>query len=362
MNADPYDRVNDPSVRLAVALVRENLGVAGEGELAQALPPEADSWQAATDRLRTAGLLGLPYGELVKRGLEGSVAPEVLERLRATAIGAATGDALRMRALDHVLGLLEPAGFEVFPIKGAAFSVLMPKHAQVRTAADLDLWVPGRAAEDANRLLQEHGYARLKGEGPEDSRRWHCHGLLSPEGGILVELHRRPWRCPREREAAPPSHARISHEQLTHRVAVPALEQLIVIQAAHAAVSEAAPGDLRTLWDVAALIRHGETDWDLVGELAARIGSLRGLKAVLSRVALLGLVAVPARLRMRPRDEEKLSVGGDDSLRPRTSLGRFRRRGAALDGRWNWLRTLLVALPPLTASGRGAWRKRAGAS
>ena len=345
MSFDPYRVVSDPTARLAVAVIRETLGVAAEGELGHALPRDAHAWADAMARLPRAGVTPALHTTLAARELQAQVPLQVLERLRRMAIAAAAAEAVRLSALGGVLETLEPAGFEVFAIKGAALSVLMPAYAQLRPAADVDVWVPGRAANDANRLLQERGYKLRDAESAEDARKCHCPPLVSPGDGTVIEVHRRPWLSPHQADAPPCAHTRVHHEQLNRPARVPATEQLIVIQAAHAAVGDTAPGNLRTIWDVAALARLGRTDWALVAELAARIGSLRGVKAVLSRVALLGLAEVPAQVRISPRAEARVRLTWADNSRPRSTISRIWRRCAALDGPTDWLRTGLLALP-----------------
>lgn len=345
MSFDPYRVVSDPTARLAVAVIRETLGVAAEGELGHALPRDAHAWADAMARLPRAGVTPALHATLAARELQAQVPLQVLERLRRMAIAAAAAEAVRFSALGGVLETLEPSGFEVFAIKGAALSVLMPAYAQLRPAADVDVWVPGRAANDANRLLQERGYKLRDAESAEDARKCHCPPLVSPGDGTVIEVHRRPWLSPHQVDAPPCAHTRVHHEQLNRPARVPATEQLIVIQAAHAAVGDTAPGNLRTIWDVAALARLGRTDWALVAELAARIGSLRGVKAVLSRVALLGLAEVPAQVRISPRAEARVRVTWADNSRPRSTISRIWRRCAALDGPTDWLRTGLLALP-----------------
>ncbi len=259
-------------------------------------------------------------------------------------MGSAAAETVRMSALRGVLAILEPAGFEVFAIKGAAFSILMPEHARLRRSADLDLWVPGRAATAANQVLQQAGYALRFTQVPEDPRKWHCQPVMSPEG-VMIELHRRPWVQPLAGEDGPFAHARIEHELLDRPALVPSREDCIVIAAAHASVGRVTPDYLVALWDIGVLARGSEIDWAQVGELARRIGCLRGVRAVLSRVASLELADVPSELRMSPRRERVARVTAAGQFESGSALRDIWHRRYALDGLAVWLRSAIVALP-----------------
>jgi len=334
----------DRTVALVTSAVRAEVGVASADEFACLLPTDADTWEGAVKWVAELGFGPLLHATLVRSGLSERVPDSAREKLRRLAMGSTAAETVRMSALRGVLAILEPTGFEVFAIKGAAFSILIPERARLRRSADLDLWVPGRAATEANRVLREAGYPLRFTQVPEDPRKWHCQPVMSPEG-VMIELHRRPWVQPLAGEDGPSAHTRIEHELLDRPALVPSREDLIVIAAAHAAVGRVTPDYLVALWDIGALARCGSVDWALVGELARRIGCLRGVRAVLSRVALLELADVPAELRMSPKRESAACITTAGQFESGSALRDIWRRRHALDGPGVWLRSAWIALP-----------------
>lgn len=337
-----YAQIEERPVALAVAALRDRVGVGDPGELAALLAsPLADEEAEALMRARLGGLV---LDALTRRGLEGAVSAEALARLRQLALRTLTSETVRLRVLARVLDALEPAGFAVYATKGAALSALVPEHMSLRPSTDLDLWVAGPAAADANRVLLDHGF-RLDDEvTPEDPRKWHCQPVRSPEG-VMIELHRRPWLCRRECATGPEAPERIAHPLVPRGIPVPGIEDTIVISAVHAALNRATPGHLMTLWDIGALVQRYPVDWEQVEGLSHRLQVLRGVRAVLSRVALLELARPPTGLRL-PADAE---------ARIRFTLAQDQERGSALRNIWqrrravdtlsNWLGCAAVSLP-----------------
>ncbi len=332
----------DSTVALTTSAIRVEAGVASADELARLLPTEA--WARTIKWVAKLGFGPLLHAALVRSGLSDRVPDHQRERLRRLALGSAAAEAVRMGSLRGVLAILEPAGFEVFAIKGAALSVLMPEHALLRRSGDIDLWVPGRAATDANRVLQQAGYPLRFTQVPEDPRKWHCQPVMSPED-VMIEVHRRPWVQPLAGEDGPSPHTSIEHEFLDRPALIPSREDLIVIVAAHASVGRVTPDYLVALWDIGALARQSEIDWAQVGELARRIGCLRGVRAVLSRVAMLELADVPAELRLSPKRERDARITTAGQFEGGSALRDIWRRRHALDGLGVWLRSAWSALP-----------------
>lgn len=338
-----YARIDERPVAIAVAAMRERLGVAGAEELSLALDSPLTAPEVA--ELTHARLGGLVLDALTRHGLEGALPEQSVAELRALALRTVAAESVRLRVLARAVAALEAAGFQIFAIKGAALSALVPEHMALRPSTDLDLWVPGAAATAANRVLIDCGFPLDDEVTPEDPRKWHCQPLRSPEG-IMIELHRRPWHCRRGCETGPQAPDRIAHPLVPGGIPVPGVEEMIVIAAVHAALNRATPGHLMTLWDIGALAGLRAVDWEQVADLSRRLEVLRGVRAVLSRAALLGLADPPAELRLPPVAEARV----------RLTLAANQERGSALLKMWqrrevadtlsNWLGCAAVSLPP----------------
>jgi hypothetical protein len=342
------------SMRLAVAAMRTAAGVAGAGELETALPEEEREWDDVMERMYAMRLSPLLHRTLADSGLEGAIPPSVGEELHRRSMEAATVDIECLSALGAATAVLEEGGFTAFAIKGAALSIIMPQYAQLRRPGDIDLWVPGGRSEEAHRLMQRHGYANASPRARPMRYYRHCVPLIGPDQSIVVELHRRPWLTFCEVDREPVSYRRISTNGAT--VCVPALEELIVIQASHASVCDTTPGHILTLMDVARMANSNELDWEFVEELSRRIRSLRGVQAVLSRVALLELAEIPRELRMANEEEAAVMFDFASVFPAACKLSRIWRRRSPVDSVSAWLQTLITDIPSRLLPPGVAWR------
>jgi len=338
------ERIQQPQPQIAIAAVRDRMGVAEPGEFVAAV--EGNLSLKAIFWMVEKRLGGLLLDRLAHHGLDDLLPEPEGTDVRRIAVGAVIGETLRMRALARVLEVLEPAGFAVYAIKGAALSAVLPEHSALRPSCDLDLWVPGPAAGAANELLLQTGFVRRDAATPEDPRKWHCQPVCSPEG-VLVELHRRPWICPRNLTTGPVRSMRLGHPLVPGGVPTPGVEEQVAIHAVHAALSRTTPGHVLTLWDIAALAQAFEIDWSIVANLVRSLGAMRGLRAVMSRVALLGLTEVPPEVRMSPAEEGRVVFRAVDSEDSTSALRAIWLRRRAVDSLSNWLGSARVALPTL---------------
>ncbi len=338
-----------PELQIAVAAIRDRLGVADEGEFVRAI--EAHLSPRTTRWLVQSRLGGVLLSGLARHAIEDALPEDARAAVRRNAVSAVTSEAVRLRVLARVLQALERAGFAVYAIKGAALSAAVPEHSALRHSCDVDLWVPGQAAGAANELLMGEGFVLRDTVTPEDPRKWHCQPLRSLEG-ILVELHRRPWVCPRELAIGPATGMRFDHPLVPGGVPTPGIEEQITIHAVHAALNRVTPGHMVTLWDIATLAQRFDVDWSLVADLSRRLAVMRGVKATLSHVALLGLVPVPAELRMTSAEEERLVIRPEEDVERSSTLRAIWLRRRAVDNLATWFGSAWVALPALPPADR----------
>jgi hypothetical protein len=339
----------EPELQIAIAAIRDQLGVADAGEFVRAI--EANLSLRTMYWMVESRLGGVLLDGLWRYEIEDKLPEEERATVRRIALSAVTDEAVRLRTLARALPLLEQAGFSVYAIKGVALSASMPEHSALRHSCDVDLWVPGPAAGAANELLMGKGFTLCDNVTPEDPRKWHCQPLRSPEG-IMVELHRRPWVCPRELATGPTTSMRFDHALVPGGVPTPGIEEQITIHAVHAALNRVSPGHMVTLWDIAALAHAFEVDWSAVADLSRRLAVMRGVKSIMSRVALLGFVPVPAEVRMSPGEEERLVLRAEEDRERASTLRAIWLRKRAVDNLSNWLGSAWVALPPLPPADR----------
>lgn len=225
----------------------------------------------------------------------------------------AVGDAeLHRFELDSVLRTLAAQSITPVIFKGAVLAHTVYADPACRPMSDLDLWLTGEEMSRAQAALEAIGYRYVsKPERPPmimfiDMGEIQMHG---PQGGAgLVELHWGVFAGEWLRRAACVDESAIRSRVMAMTVlGQPALalspEDAVIQVAAHAAVNhQMSLAALRSLVDVASVVRHQPIDWTVIVDRARqwRVATAMWLVLKLAR-ELTGLdEAAPAIAQLSP--------------------------------------------------------------
>ncbi|HCU36392.1 MAG TPA: hypothetical protein DGT21_13360, partial [Armatimonadetes bacterium] len=319
---------------------RYYLGSITRAEFIAALQANSDAWDTLAAVAHRSGLAPLLLHALVTANGRTLLPGHIEDSLRTFALRTAARSMACLSALALALDLLQSEDIPVLGIKGIAFCALAPEYAALRLLSDIDLWLPTTQITTASAVLQEAGYVpdttqRLLG--PRDK---HYLPLVCPATGVPIELHRRPWRPPvqveppeREMDVPPPP------GHVSRPTPLPPLEYLVVIQALHAAICDAAPGCLRTALDIAILAGLRSIEWGCVLDIAGQVGARHGLRTVLSHAAQAGILSPPRSARLPVAREACLRAQPSDISLRLSAFGRLARRLGTYDGLLRWMRS-----------------------
>lgn len=216
--------------------------------------------------------------------------------------------------LEHTLVRLADAGIDAVVLKGAALAEPVYGDIALRPMEDLDLLLHTRDVERANAILEVRGYRPLEWYRRAAWYRMHSHHLaplVSPDGSVVIELHRHIVPpATRVELAVDELWARVRPTQIGSTQAfVFAPEDLLFHVCTHHALSREFVGGLRTLCDIAAVIdRFGEElDWNRLVSVATAAGASQHVFFALAWAHALVGAACPETVlatledRLRPR-------------------------------------------------------------
>lgn len=204
--------------------------------------------------------------------------PFLFVRLREAQLPAAVRDVLsaayrrnalqelrRAAELRRIDGALAGAGIGFLVLKGPVLAATVYPDRAARTMTDLDFLIAGEEMDRAMRVLEQAGYRVPPQFAGAELAAGDAPPLIHDEpGGPSVELHAMLDSLPDERAAFAAMRPSARRVDVGHGLVVPALErgELFAHVAAHVSRHHRFEGELRSLLDIALLLRHEELDWD----------------------------------------------------------------------------------------------------
>jgi hypothetical protein len=271
-------------------------------------------WEYVLDAAEEHGLMPLLYWHL-GRGFEGSVPPEVLERLRASFNAGKLRSLALIGELATICRLFESAGVPAVPYKGPTLAASSYGDFALRGAGDLDILIPRRHFARCRDILLSMGYERTP---------WLTETRLSPaqEAAFLrfereygftrydaetaVELQ---WEViPRYFSVALDVESLKTREVALGgaRVKTLAPEELLLVLCVHGAKHFFE----RLIWitDISETARSAEMDWTRLLELAGDTGCRRILMLGLTLARDLVDADVPEKALREGREDGMVEV------------------------------------------------------
>jgi hypothetical protein len=310
---------------------------------------------AATGPLEWPALLRIAdwhrLSTVVARELE---APRPYSQALAQAALADTARAMLIeRDRSAALRALSDAEIPVIVLKGSALVETVFTEPGTRDSSDIDLLVPGDRMRGATEALGRLGY-RTYDPGAADDEKRHEPKLVSDNGLIPVELHRRPLDSV--------DHSRFDVAEIWRRAQpsaagthlLPAPADLLIHLCLHFLQgrdirSEGALGQVR---DIATVAERGGVDWSELWDTSRRFGVDERMRLVLASVSELGLTRTmppPTFPRRRVRAFIRARVLTHE---PHPPLGAWPPRHWLRDGSW-WSRIHLGDIAAGTLPDRG---------
>jgi hypothetical protein len=257
-----------PHYQLLLACCR-----AHESRSPTALPAASDDeWRQLPLRAARLGVVGVVRGALRRLADRGQVPPPaIMRRLEAVYHYQAVRNALLAARLEAILAAFSSHAIPVMMLKGVTLAELVYGDIAMRPMRDLDLLVRPVDVEAGDRVLRTLGYTADESYRSEAWYRRNHHHLApyrAPDGLALVELHHLVF-APTASVTVPEDHlwARARPAELSVGPAlVLAPEDLLLYLCVGLAVVKRFIGGLRTLCDIAAVIRRYQTelDWALL--------------------------------------------------------------------------------------------------
>jgi hypothetical protein len=292
--------------RCLLLLARGTLSATVE-ESARPLLAQPLAWSSILSQADLHGLLPLLSRNLESLGFPG-VPLEVRRRLESERRLNAARNALLIRDLTDVLGLLGEAGVPAIPLKGVALAASLYGDPGLRVCTDLDVLVPRAAATRAFTLLLANGH-----EDGEDEPLDLSDADLLLESGIEYNFVRRrgafasrlelhwdiAWRWQGDGEAIADLW-RESRPETQWGVPCRALsaEWQLLYLALHASLHRWQI--LKWLVDIDELCASHQVDWDRTSAKAASLGWEEVLRLTLTACHSLFGTPVPSRYRAEP--------------------------------------------------------------
>lgn len=156
---------------------------------------EVSDWRAVLHQAEQEGMAPLLNKHLDESG---AACPVPVARSLAVLVKRHQNQAkVRHQLLLQILQLLQEARLDVLVLKGAALSYTLYPDPALRPMRDIDLLLPGEAADRAHALLKEAGFAQAAAVIPPDH--FHLPPLYRDVGEtkICVEIHRGLYpNCP----------------------------------------------------------------------------------------------------------------------------------------------------------------------
>lgn len=283
--------------------------------LSSAPPDPNDDIAAATawpDILTLAQRHGvgpaLYYG-CVRAGVQAAIPPAALHALRTSYHRNAARNMQMQHELARVLALFEQQRIPVIPLKGAYLAEAVYGSIALRTMQDIDLLVRADDVPQAWAGLERLGYDPMRPVHLEAERAYHFH--LPPfvkKNALPLELH---WQL--TARAAPfaiPINALWERSQPGRIAGFPvrclAPEDLMLYLCIHLVYAHMFTTGVRSLLDIAALLRRSSLDWHAFQRSASAWHA--------EKCAYLGLYLVNALLREKIPPERLTALTSPDTL------------------------------------------------
>ncbi len=273
----------------------------------EGLPVE--EWQALAREAGHHGLGPLLYQRLLREPGRGVKVPdETAQLLKQTYYQSLTHNSLIFHSLGQALDGLRAAGIRVLILKGAYLAGQIYEDIGLRTMSDVDLLVPSEQVQPAFGLLQSLGFEAPRPYSSEADGDLHFHAPLLVRGGLEIELH---WNL--VLQSGPVS---IDILRLWGRAVSITLENgpvwslapedLLLYLCVHAAYGHEFYAQLRSLVDIAEVLRHfrASLDWDFALATAREWRAGRGVFLALKlAIELLGAdIPTAALAGLKPPD------------------------------------------------------------
>lgn len=240
---------------------------------------------AAIDKM--AGQHRLRPLMLVRARQDGWPVPQGLLKQWENSAQRSSMRALAQRAeLMRIKRWFARAGIEAFVLKGGAICWRGWFDPRVRPMRDLDLLIDSDAAVAAYDLLRANGYAGPDSYATEGAK--HLPGLVSPESGILVELHTRLIDAPTAQWAERDDYFRAA--ALQRAVAgnakngdFPTLDDADTLLhiILHGVLDHQFNNGPLLLFDILALLREGRIHWSHFWQMSEQVGAVRAAQLAL---------------------------------------------------------------------------------
>jgi len=261
---------------------------------------EVDAWEVLLSQARLAGLAARLSYRIEDAGAMAALPDRVHRQFAAARVAAESGRRSLEWEVNRLHRVLDPAGYPMLLLKGAAYTMARLSLARGRTSADIDIMVPGDRLDSVEKHLLAHGWELDEIE-PYDARyyrRW-SHELppmRHRDRGSVLDVHHNILP-PRSRLRPDPS---VFWRSATH-LADGSLAFCSTHMALHAAVHLFQDGEitggLGDLVDFDGLCRHFGRDpsyWQQLVPAAVELGLVRPLFYALHHASLLLGTTVPA--------------------------------------------------------------------
>jgi hypothetical protein len=269
-----------------------------------------DDWLALLQQAGRYFLGPLLYQRLIRERPAQSLVPSETEQtLQQVYYWTLKKNMLAYHLLGQVLARLQAAGVRVLLLKGAYLAEQVYGDIGLRPMGDLDLLVSPQDLQLSLDLLREMGFTSHRPYFAEADGALHFHAPAMIKDEVAIELH---WNL-----VVPSSPVQIDIQGLWNRAQPITLEDgqawalapedLLLYLCIHAAYGHQFREQLRSLVDIAEVIRHFRQilPWETMADTAARWGAGRGVYLCLVLVAeLLGVDVLPSALlaALKPAD------------------------------------------------------------
>ncbi len=219
--------------------------------------------------------------------------------------------AVELRRIDAAL---TGAGIRFLVLKGPVLAATVYPDRASRTMTDLDFLVQERETTRAMSVLEQAGYrvpsrfagvAMAAGDAPP---------LIHDEpGGPSIELHTMLDSLPEERDALDAVWPHARRVALGHDIALPALErgEFFAHVVMHVSKHHRFHGELRSLLDVALLLRHDELEWDALLAEWDRRGIAEWIVLTVTLAHILLDAPMPRAFADRRASDEALAIAAE---------------------------------------------------
>ena len=269
--------LNNPSARRSESHIYSSLCQALSAGDNRPAEPGIEDWHVLVSLAKAEGVAPLLYWVYQPANWPAGMPVEARQELARLYYASAARNALLLKELEHILGVLAAASIPVLVLKGAALASTLYPSIGLRPMADLDLLIPQADIERAIQIAQEQlGYQEIRLDAVprlKELADYHVHLQGGPGQSLALELH---WNL----VSSQSSWYAVPVEWFwQHTIPLPsnpdsrmlAPEAQLLYLSAHAMLQHGASQVLLLwLYDIHALIRQrgSAMDWDWLAEQA----------------------------------------------------------------------------------------------